>query len=217
MKKIRFGIGGVLMIAAMAISDRGLVIVVYCLAALLHELGHIIAAGLLKVRIEEIRLGFSGVRIVTDSALTSYKNEIILAAAGPLMNFLSLSFSLAIFYARGIRAEEMLRCADSFLKGESESTLGMLGFFALSSLIQAVMNLLPVKTFDGGRILYCSVASLISQGAAERSNELCSALVAWLLWTVALYLMLRISSGLGIFVFAACIFGGVIMQRNGEI
>jgi hypothetical protein len=33
-----------------------------------------------------------------------------------------------------------------------------------------------------------------------------SAVAAFVLWTVSLYLMLKISAGLGIYVFAACIF-----------
>ena len=217
MKKIKFGIGGALMIAAMAISDSGEVIAVYCFAALLHELGHIIAASVLGVGIKEIKFGFSGVRIVTDSTLTSYKSELVLAAAGPLVNVMAFIGSLAVFYAKDKNVEEAFSCADAFLRGENETFIGALGFFALSSLIQAAMNLLPVCSFDGGRILYCTLAEIWGQRAADRINEICSALVAWLLWTLALYLMLRISSGLGIFVFAACIFGGVIMQGKGEI
>ncbi len=207
MKKIRLGIGGLLMIAATIISDSAEVIIVYLLAAFLHEIGHIIAAKLMKIEIKEIKLGFSGVRIVTDERLTSYKNELILAAAGPVVNIAVFYAVLLYFCAKG-GAFRLFEAADVFLSGAETTLDGAFAFFALSSLIQAIFNLMPVSTFDGGRILYCGVAEKVSDRAAAHILSVTTAFSAFLLWTVAIYLMLKVSSGLGIFVFAACIFVG---------
>ena len=211
MKKIRFGMGGILMAASMLISDRFYIIGIYVLAAAFHEIGHLVAAKLLKIEVEEIRFGFSGIRIVTDSRLVSYKRELLLALAGPLFNLAAFFGILLGFECLG--AGSVFLRAEGFMRGESD-LLGAVGFFALSSLVQAIMNLLPVKTFDGGRIIYCAIADKLGQRAAEQVIDIFSALSAVILWALALYLMLRISAGLGIFVFSACIFASAWQKER---
>ncbi len=209
MGKVRFGIGGILMIAAMLISDSFAVLGIYMFAALLHEMGHLLAAKVLKIKVKEIKFGFSGVRIVTDERLTSYKSEIILAMSGPLVNIGVFCASWAVFSFRGDGGEGMLTSLDAFWVSSELEKWGMLAFLALSSLIQAILNLLPVKTFDGGRILSCATAQFIGDRASEWILSVTSAFSALILWILSLYLMLRVGGGLGIYVFAACIFASV--------
>ena len=211
MRKVRFGMGGILMIASMMISDSFAIIGVYLLAAAWHEAGHILTSKLMKIEIKEIKFGFSGIRIVTDSHLTSYKREFWLSLAGPCANILAFIITVSVFKASGMRTTELFESASRFLGGE-RGVWEALAFFALASLIQAIMNLLPVNTFDGGRMIYCAVAELFSQHAAERILSILSAFSAFILWTVALYLMLRISAGMGIFVFSGCIFALITMK-----
>lgn len=197
------------MIAAMLISDSWAVLGVYLFAALLHELGHLVAAKALKIRVKEIKFGFSGVRIVTDERLTSYKNEIILAMSGPLVNIAIFCSVWAVFSLFREGGEGMLTSLDAFLLSSELDKWGILAFLALSSLIQAILNLMPVKTFDGGRILSCAAAQLFGDRASEWILSVTSAFSALILWILALYLMLKVGEGLGIYVFAACIFGGI--------
>lgn len=205
MRRVKFGLGGMLMLSAMAISDNVWVIVIYLAAALFHELGHLAAARLLCIPVKEIRFEFSGVRICTDTGLTSYRQEILLSLAGPLVNLILATLS---FCAVGAERSfgTLLSLGMELLSGGEISVANSLGFFALSSLIQALTNLLPVNSFDGGRILYCLTALLWGELVADRILSVTSVASALLLWTVALYLMLRISAGLGIYVFAACVF-----------
>ncbi len=204
------------MLAATLISDSAKVLVIYMLAAFLHELGHLLAAKLQKIAVKEIKFGFSGVRIVTDERLTSYKNELILAVAGPMVNITVFFTVLMFFYPRG-GIEALFNAAEAFLSLSETTVDGALGFLALSSLIQAIFNLMPVNTFDGGRILYCSIAQLADERIAAHVMSVTTAFSAFLLWTVALYLMLKVAAGLGIYVFAACIFAsatGRKMQKS---
>ena len=90
---------------------------------------------------------------------------------------------------------------------------GVFGFVALASLLQACINLLPVRTFDGGRIMYCFIALTLGERIAERVLDILSAFSAFILWVAALYLMLKISSGLGIYTFSACLFFGTMGKR----
>jgi membrane-associated protease RseP (regulator of RpoE activity) len=213
MKRIKFGMGGILMIAAMLISDRAVIIGVYMLAAALHEMGHLLAARLMKIEIKEISFGFSGVRIVTDARLTSYKREILLAFAGPFVNIAIFCAVCIAFKACGMTFEDVFGSGAQLLSGNIGIS-ELSGFLALSSLVQAIMNLLPVKSFDGGRIIYCAIADKLGQSAAERVIDISSALSAVILWALALYLMLRISAGLGIFVFSACIFASAWQKEQ---
>ena len=212
-KKVYFGIGGVLMIAATLVSDSAAVIAVYAAAAALHEGGHLLAARIMGIAVDEIRFGFSGVRIVTGERLLSYKKEFLLAFCGPLINLTVFFAILAYFLLRGEFGEAYAATEKFFLFGEP-TCKGVFGFLALSSLLQAAMNLLPIKSFDGGRMLYCLTARFLGIGAAEITVTVLSALCALFLWTLALYLMLRVAGGLGIFVFAACIFFGL---REGDV
>ena len=216
MKKIKLGIGAVLMICAAFISDRAEVIAIYFLTAAIHEGGHLLAARFLKIPIKEIRFGFSGVRICTDEGLTSYKKEIILAFAGPFANLLSIVACAAVLNFLGVSFELVLDSTVDFLSHRVPQSMGAVGFFVLCSGIHCFSNLLPINTFDGGRIVYCGIADMISERAAHRVIITCTMLLSLILWIIALYLLLKVSSGLGVFVFAASVFFSTLGSREFE-
>ncbi len=206
MKKIKLGIGAIIMAVATLLCDRADIILLYAFSAALHECGHLVAARALDVGVKEIRFEFSGVRICTEEGMTSYKKELVLAAAGPLVNLGIITFVIALFSIWGITPTHAEELCEGFLSGEEHTVAGALGFLAISSVLQGGINLLPIRTFDGGRMTYCLSAMLFGERRAEHILDVFSALSAFILWTVALYLMLKISSGLGIYVFSACLF-----------
>lgn len=213
-KRFKIEIGAIIMICAAFISDRAEIILIYALAASIHELGHICAAKLLKIPIREIRFGFSGIRICTDEGLTSYKSEVLLAFAGPLANLVSLGICAMYTMISRVSLVELLMSAESFLSGGEYDYMGMIGFFSVSSFLHCAVNLLPINTFDGGRITYCAVAAVISERAGGRILDISTALSALFIWIIALYLLLKVASGLGVFVFAACIFFSTVMKAE---
>lgn len=210
MRRIKVGFGGFLMLLAMLMCDRGQVVAVYFFAALLHEVGHLLAAKALKISIGEIRFELSGVRICPKNGVISYFEEAVLAAAGPLVSLLSALAVLLSAAVGGQSITAILEAADLFLRQGDGGFLGGSGFFILSSLLQATTNLLPVSSFDGGRVLYALLARFAGLDVAERVLGVTSAVSAFVLWTVALYLMLKVSAGLGVYVFAVCIFAGTV-------
>ena len=213
-KKIKVGVGAIIMICAAFISDRAEIILIYALAASIHEAGHLCAAKLLKIPIKEIRFGFSGIRICTDEVVTSYKSEAILALGGPLANLVCLSLSVAFVLIFKVGFGELLMRTDNFLSGNESGFLGALGFFTVSSFLHCTVNLLPINTFDGGRIAYCAVSAFVSERVGERILDISTALSALFIWMVALYLLLKVASGLGVFVFAACIFFSTVVKTE---
>ncbi len=103
------------------------------IAAVLHELAHIICARLLKIKVSRIILYPFGVtaRLSADYIKNSEK-EFLIAFSGPL-------FSIALFWLSLI------------LQKQSNSDL--LGFFADVNLSIALINLVPALPLDGGRML----------------------------------------------------------------
>ncbi len=209
MKRIKIGASSILMLLAMLLSDSTEVLLLYFGAALLHELGHLLVARLLHVEVEKLTVDFSGVRICLDRCLTSYKKELLVALGGPLASLLCCLAAVSAAKARKIAPQVLFTLAERFLNGDDRSLLGGVGFFALSALLQGAVNFLPVQSFDGGRILSCALAMLLGETTADRACRVLSLCAAFCLWTVALYLMLRVSAGLAVYTFAACIFFGL--------
>ena len=135
--KIRLSFTGAIMIIALFLTHSYLSISAL-IAALLHELGHIVAARICKIELGELRLGIFGASLCSRPMLCSYKKEIALGIAGPLVNLILALVALPL-------------CNDS-----SE----FLNLFVSSSLFLGILNLLPIYEFDGGRILFVIVEAI---------------------------------------------------------
>ena len=109
-------------------------------AALLHELGHCSALFILGAGGAPPRARLHGFGILTRRIL-SYREELFAASAGPLANLL-----VAAILAPLWRSDEVL-------------------LFIFFNLLTAVSNLLPIKGYDGYRII-CSALSLIGRETA---------------------------------------------------
>ena len=127
-------------------------------AAAVHELGHIIAAALLKIRFRSLSIDIFGAKLGLAAPLYSYRREWLLSAAGPATNLVTGGIAYYIYY----------------LADEPENLRYVL-FFAIASLFLAVLNLLPIRNFDGGRMLLCIMAPLLSliRRAAHRRAVFC--------------------------------------------
>ena len=106
----------------------------FLLSLLLHEAGHILAAAALKVPVREFGLELRGT-YVRRAYATRRRDEIMIAASGPLMNLLMVV--PFIFLPR----------------------LGLQ--LAMCNLMLAVINLLPLPSSDGLRILRNLAGSII--------------------------------------------------------
>ncbi|MBS7263124.1 MAG: site-2 protease family protein [Eubacteriales bacterium] len=116
----------------------------------LHESAHIAAAEGLGVRVAEVELLPFGGRIRTEGeAFQATKKEALIALAGPAANAVA---ALAIV-AAGTVTDLSLPEAEYALQ---------------TSLLLALVNLLPAFPLDGGRVLYALVAARARPGRAER-------------------------------------------------
>ncbi len=155
-------------------------------AAVLHEVGHLTAARLCHVKVSGLRLDLFGARFKLDG-LMSYGTEWLIAAAGPLCNLLSAAVALLWWQT----------CS-------GEMTDGMF-LFSMASLVLGIINLLPIGTLDGGRMLYCTCAHRKGVNSAAGALRLTTTFCLMLLWLGSGYILIRTGGMLTLFVFALCL------------
>ncbi len=112
------------------------------LAIAAHEGAHFAVARALGHRAGRLRLTPLGLRMPISGSL-SYRDEALIAAAGPCANLVLLLAALA--------------------SGRQD--------FAALNLALAGVNLLPLDGFDGGRLLSALLAALVSPAAAARVGD----------------------------------------------
>lgn len=174
--KLELGWGFAALIALALLGGAGPALPAVLLAALCHELGHLLALRLAGARVECLRLTAFGAEIRADTRRLSYPREIACTLAGPAVNLV-----LALFLAR------------------------MAGWYvpAGSSLLLGCFNLLPVPALDGGRALHLLVSWLWEPITADRVCRRVGLCCAALLTAAALALTVRYHAGLFLLMGAA--------------
>ena len=161
-------------------------LLLFWLAALLHELGHLLALVLLGGRVSRFCRRFSGGELQYDGKHLSYGGEMLLALAGPAVNLLFawLSGWIAAFW----HPELLYR-------------------FSGCHLVLAFFNLLPALPLDGGRVLQ-TLLELRYPMTAEGLTRLVSLCVGVILLFLGAVVLLK---GGNPTLFSA---GGVILLRS---
>ena len=174
--KLEAGWGFAVLIVLALLGGAGPALPAVLLAALCHELGHLLALWLAGARVERLRLTAFGAEIRADTRRLSYPREIACTLAGPAVNLV-----LALFLAR------------------------IAGWYvpAGSSLLLGCFNLLPVPALDGGRALHLLVSWLWEPITADRVCRRVGLCCAALLTAAALALTVRYHAGLFLLMGAA--------------
>lgn len=110
--------------------------------SVIHELGHLSAMVLLNNKPQAVIFEITGMNILrTENYRTSIKNEIVIALAGPFMNFLCFVFFCFMYASSNNRQLMIIACIN---------------------LVLMVFNLLPIKRLDGGMALYFALSKFFS-------------------------------------------------------
>ena len=190
--KIKVGFFAILLFASILITSP-LFSVASLTAAILHELGHLLAAFLLHIPMKEFSVGLFGFGLTPKNTLFSYSDEIFLCAAGPLTNLLFAFLLLPI----------LKNLSSPFLLS-----------FIFASFAFAFLNLLPIKSFDGGRIVRALLLLRLPLSVAEKILSVLSFLFIFSLWSISVYLLLRIVSSLSLFVFSISMFVRIFLSEE---
>ena len=156
--------------------DTAWVTVLTLLVAAIHELGHIGAAILLGVGDMSMPTAvLTGLRI-RPSRLLSYREEVIIAMGGPLANILLFLLLLPV-----IKSSEYV------------FTL------ALINLFTAISNLIPIRGWDGHRILIGLLATRLSPEALDTVAHVLTLTLSATATLISLLFMMQIGEGYWIF------------------
>ena len=168
--------------------DESPIALITILAAVIHELGHIIYLKKHTNTKTEIRSTFNGFRI-KQNYLASYKSDALLYAAGPFFNIIS---ALVIF---------IVPIPLEFRK-----------LFCIISVATALSNLLPIKGYDGyGIIRSLALKSNKNKKIQQMLDKTSFSLVVFLTF-LSLYIVTRIGASH----WMACLFMLLLIREVSE-
>lgn len=181
------------MLVSLLLTDRSHLALAALLAAAVHEAGHLVLARVLRVPVRALRFHLLGAGLVPGGRLLCYGEEFLLCAAGPLFSLLFAALP-APFWGRSEFAV-LLSCA---------------------SLLLGMLNLLPIRAFDGGRMLACALSARWDPAAADRVLTATSLLFLLLLFAAASYFLLRAGDGLSLWCFSMSLFSRFLPALKRE-
>lgn len=156
-------------------------------AIAVHEFGHILAILIIGERITDISVSPFGLSIKRSGRLCSYKFELIVYLSGPITNIL-----LAMIFSR--------------VKNN------ICEAFAEQNLIFGVLNMLPIKSLDGGSALRSALLMIISEKVAATAVDLLSAATVFIIWICSIWCLLYIGGGLSPFFFSCWLFFSLFLK-----
>ncbi|MBR1925493.1 MAG: hypothetical protein IJ837_01405 [Clostridia bacterium] len=110
------------------------VLVAYLLVLLLHEYAHFLVANKMGYHLNTFNLMPHGISLSGKNILFSYKDEIIIALAGPFVNIILAIFGFALWWI----------FPESYIYTK---------LFVFANLFTGLINFLPVFPMDGGRVM----------------------------------------------------------------
>lgn len=159
-------------------------------AALCHEIGHLTVMLAVGADVREVEITLFGAEIRTSSLPCGTLAAVAVYAAGASANLLSAAVMTAIPYSTV----------------ETE-------FFAACSVSLAAVNMLPIRTLDGGCILEALLIRLAPVHAYTAVTAV-SAVTLALLWLTAVYLLLICGGNLSLMLFCMYLFATLFLARR---
>ncbi len=163
------------------------------MAAALHEIGHIaVMAHLSRGKLSLPRTVMFGLRL-RENRLLSYKEEAFLALGGPLANIIAFIILIPLF----------------------DLCDGYFFIFAFLNLLTAISNLIPIKGYDGYKIIECLLAPKMGIDKCARIISSISFLFSTVAVFASLFLIMKIGEGYWIFaVFFAILIKDILKMQN---
>lgn len=180
----------VAIVALMLTTDKTGLALPCLFAVAMHEIGHLFAMWLLESAPKSIRLIPASVQI-TRSMSTRYKNDIIIAFSGPMVN---LAFFITLYI--------------NYLAFKNETVL----YFALINLIIGFFNLLPVTGLDGGTILFSVIAKRYDISKAMLTLRIITLVLASAVLFLAVSLTIRGQLNITVYIVAIYLFMSVLIK-----
>lgn len=171
------------MLVSLLLTDRSRLALAALIAAAMHEAGHLAAAKALAIPVRSLRFHLLGAELIPGGRLLSYGKEFLLCIAGPLSS---------LFFAA--------------LPAPCWSFSPFAVSLSCASLVLGILNLLPIRAFDGGRMLESAISAGFSPAVSDTILTFTSLVFLFLLWSIAVYFLLRAGDGLSLWCFSMSLF-----------
>ena len=157
-------------------------------SVLAHELSHLAAAKICGGRTESVRLTAFGISLGF-SAPKSYGEEIFVAAAGPIASF---AFAMLGKVRGGAFGGEVF----------------------IFSLFLGLLNLIPLASFDGNRIVTAFFSLVFGERTARAVSSALSYTFLFLAWVISVYILFYSGANFALLLFCAYIFMFTVAKKD---
>ena len=127
----------------------GEIFICYLITVLLHEIGHAVVAKHLGYQLQQISLLPFGAELSLQNDDFTYKDEIKIAVAGPLVNLILIIIFVALWWI-------------------FPTTYYYTDLFVFSNFVTLIFNLLPIFPLDGGRVFRAIVSKYKDSKSTEK-------------------------------------------------
>lgn len=191
--RLKISIFTILAASALFYADFSVYTMLVAAAAIIHEIGHLLAIKYVNISVQEICIYPFGADIKVNNTSLSYNQELAVALSGPIANLIA---SLIIY------------CFIYF----NFSRQGLFFFFA--NIVLAVFNLFPIKTFDGGKALECILCMKLPLEDALKIIEITSAIFFIAMTFLALFLLVATGYNFSLIIICAYLFLSVYANEK---
>ena len=190
---VRISLFAILLLIAALWADFSVYTLGLFAAALVHEVGHLVCLKASGATVYGVTILPFGAVIRTDAERLPYRKEALVALSGPLAGLSAALLSGVLFLWLRDRA-----------------TL----FFAVTNLTLSLINLVPVRTLDGGRALEALAFSRLPYEKAECLTENVSYGAFVLLTLASLGLLALTGCNFSLILFCVCLFVSAYGKRE---
>ncbi len=143
------------MLAFILIMDSSYAAVFGILSAIIHELGHVIAIVLKDGKVKELKFGLVNVDMLNEASFTELraKDEFFILLSGSILNFACAFVFISVYF--------LLR-------------MSIFKVIAIQNLFIGAVNLLPISSLDGGRILSIFISQKLDLELSEKILDITS-------------------------------------------
>gem|GEM_PF-750218 len=160
-------------------------------AVLCHEAAHIFVGRLFSMKVRRAVLLPLGITFEMD-APRSYAAEFAVAAAGPFVNILICALIKTGLFPVSAGVDELFLFSASF----------------------AALNLMPVRSLDGGTMLLSAASKLFSRQTAERILDVFGAAALAFMWLVGIYIFFYGTENFTLLLFVSFMFAATVMKND---
>ena len=186
---VKFAFPTLVFFVLLFVCERDVLLFLPFAAALLHELGHLLVMIICRQRIKQITVFPFGVDIKKVPFISSYKTDIAVSSAG-----IAVNISMTV-----------LCC---FLPNSSAVDI-----FQQSNALLFAINVLPIKTLDGGQILEKVLLLLLPPDTVDKIMGFCSFVCIIIVGSVAVWVLFYSGYNFSLLFMCMYLFAGVFLKK----